>query len=148
MQLAPAIAASVKPHTAIIAVGANDAARQFRTDSARFASSYRHLVESLQALDISVKLATIAPYGNDAGGASGPYDPLHNAELNAEIRSIARDLRLPVINFAELPKTASGALRADLTADGVHLTSAGYEEWLSLLARAVCPGGKNKEAVR
>ena len=45
IQLAPAIAASVKPHTAIIAIGANDAARQFRTDAARFASSYRHLVD-------------------------------------------------------------------------------------------------------
>jgi lysophospholipase L1-like esterase len=139
MQLAPAIGASVKPHMAIIAIGANDAARQFRTDAARFAASYRHLVESLQALDISLKLATIAPFGNHATSASGPYDPLHSSELNAQIRSVARDLALPVIDFAEMPKTASGALRADLTTDGVHLTSGGYQEWLSLLARAVCP---------
>ena len=86
-----------------------------------------------------MKLATIAPFGNDATSASGPYDPLHIAGLNEEISSIARDLKLPVIDFAQMPKNAAGALRADLTADGVHLTSAGYQESLSLLARTVSP---------
>jgi lysophospholipase L1-like esterase len=68
----------------------------------------------------------------------GPYDPTRVADINSQILFLPDEFRLPLVGFSGLPKAASGALQPELTTDGVHLTAAGYEEWLSFLSQSVC----------
>ncbi|GAA0536172.1 GDSL-type esterase/lipase family protein [Chitinophaga japonensis] len=54
-------------------------------------------------------------------------------QLNAGIRQIADKYRLPYLNLHEIFADGHGDLKAELTADGIHLKPAGYVIWVAYL---------------
>ncbi|MBV8851064.1 MAG: hypothetical protein JOZ16_15940 [Methylobacteriaceae bacterium] len=138
LSLAPSIVQTAHPAHAIVAVGINDAARQFRTGALSFAVSYEHLMQYLRSTGVSLQVAMIAPIGEEIGASGGPYDAAYRSELNDKISALAREFSLSAIPFDRLPRTDSGALAPELTTDGVHLSAEGYDEWQKTLARHIC----------
>jgi lysophospholipase L1-like esterase len=138
LDFAPSVMQAVPAKSVIVAVGINDAARRFKTDVASFSTSYRALIQYLTAMGVSVRVATIAPVGSNVAATESPYDVEYSKELSSHILALAADFSLPVIDLAGLPKTPFGALRAELTTDGVHLSPLGYLAWLGKLEDSLC----------
>jgi lysophospholipase L1-like esterase len=64
-------------------------------------------------------------------------------DLNAAIRRLASEQGLEILDLYSAFDDGTGALRAEETTDGIHLTAPGYERWAAVLddaLRAMMPG--------
>lgn len=136
--LARRITDAAKPDRVVVAIGVNDTVRGAETSIEDFTASYRRLLDLWRGADVRLAVATLAPVAESGPLGRSHFDPDRMRRLNDAIRRIAEEKSLPVVPLDTLPTTAAGDLRADLSADGVHLTPEGYRLWLAKIEDGVC----------
>jgi lysophospholipase L1-like esterase len=99
---------------------------------------YERLVETARARGVRPILATVIPvtraWAREEGGGEAIESRI--AAMNAWIRAYARAHGDALVDWAGAMVDATGALRADLTDDGLHPNAAGYAR-MAEVARAV-----------
>jgi acyl-CoA thioesterase-1 len=107
------------------------------------------MAELSRAHDIRVVLASVLPITDQKMAAgtrrvqSNERPPATLRALNTWIAEYARDAHHVYLDYAAAMADATGALRADLTDDGLHPNAAGYAVMAPLaeqaIARALAP---------
>ncbi len=128
----------VKTDRVVIAIGVNDAGKSYATSLSSFGDAYRQLVSIAAAAGAKVTVATIAPVGRDLPEGTGVFDEELIKNFNAEIRKIATEYHAEVAEVYNDLAGKDGFLPHDFTADGVHLTKAGYQPWVHALEYSAC----------
>ena len=128
---------ALKPAAVVILAGTNDIAGNTGPATLdMIEDNLRSMAELARANGIRVVLASVLPVSDY------PWQPgLHPAgkvrELNAWMRSYARDTGAVYLDYHGAMGNADGGLDAELAADGVHPTPAGYALMAPLAQRAI-----------
>jgi lysophospholipase L1-like esterase len=123
------------PAAIVIATGMNDAHRLLWRDTryeATFQFSYRALVHASLNVTPNVLLATISPVDFDAPIGSF-IEPSARDALNKDIREIAAQYKLPVIDTDSLISVGP----RPLTRDGVHFTPEGMRQFVERIVSGI-----------
>lgn len=127
----------LKPAAVVILAGTNDIAGNTGPATLdMIEGNLRSMAELARANGIRVVLASVLPVSDY------PWRPgLHPANtvraLNTRLRDYARDSGAVYLDYHAAMSNAEGGLDADLAADGVHPTPAGYERMAPLAQRAI-----------
>jgi lysophospholipase L1-like esterase len=129
-----------KPSAVFLMIGINDIAR--RVPNETIIGNVRRTIERLNDAGAKVYLTLVLP-------VTRGYVPKMNptvAELNAAYIALAKETKATVVDFRQEMRTEEGALRNDLTVDGIHLNPEGYRAWRDavtpLVARHCAPAGE------
>lgn len=117
-----------EPTRAYIMIGTNDLMRG--EDLVSIMDNYDHIVRSLTAANTEVIIQSTI----DCLGCAWRADI---AGLNEKLKSYAMENGFRWIDLNSALSDETGALRQDLTIDGVHLNAAGYEVWRAAIAQDV-----------
>lgn len=117
---------ALRPRVVHIMVGTNDVAGNSGPSRPEdFKNNIRAMVELAQAHDIAVVIGAIPP--SNAFYWRPELQPAGRiAELNAWLADYARQRDVLFVDYHAAMLGAAGALRSDLTADGVHPDEHGY----------------------
>ena len=128
-RLEPIVAS--RPRVVCLMVGLNDVFAG--ADPADIAVGHEELVRRLLAgaPETRVLLMTLLPV--DRPGPDGAAASAAIVEVNAGLGRIAADEGCELLDMTAFFSDAEGRLRSDLTADGIHLTGAGYLLWSDVL---------------
>ena len=122
--LALRLARDLKPSTVIIEIGTNDANIARRTDPIAWKGRYVALIRAIQTAPVIIVPAPAIEHGKSGSSA---IDPSHLNRLNGLLPSIARDTGARLLQRPAVD-----------TADGVHLSRRGAEQWRGCLALHCC----------
>jgi lysophospholipase L1-like esterase len=136
----------LKPSAVFLMIGINDIAR--RVPNETIIGNVRQTIARLNDAGAKVYLTLVLP-------VTRGYVPKMNptvAELNAAYMALAKETKATVVDFRQEMRTEEGALRNDLTVDGIHLSPEGYRVWRDavtpLVARHCAPAGELVAQVR
>lgn len=128
---------ALKPAAVHIMAGTNDLAGNTGPNSAEdYRNNIRAMVTLAKANGIKVILASIPPAAGFAWKPALKPTPLI-AELNAWLKSYAEAEGQAFLDYHTALATPEGALRPDLTFDGVHPNHAGYQVMAPLARKAL-----------
>jgi hexosaminidase len=124
---------AAKPTTLAIMVGINDllAGASVQACAARYAA----LVGACKGPRSSVGrivVQTLLPVGTQVSASNNSI-----REFNDELRAICSAERCRLVNLFDRFTGTDGALRDELTTDGLHLTARGYALWADALRRVL-----------
>lgn len=133
LRFAPRLLAATHPQLVVIAVGTNDANRDYPTDPARFDSEYRLLIQMVKRSGAAVAVADVEPVGalqhfTDAND----FSPARIAQINTQVSGLG----VPVIPLSESMARPGDPLPDAFTDDGVHPNAAGYVRWRRAVSTA------------
>ena len=116
-----------RPHAVFLLIGTNDL--WSNNSSKKTAKNIECIIRALRAENpqLPVFLETVFPLRSE---------PARNGKvrlINAQLVDLARTNDVTLIDTYSAMVDENGLLRSQYTDDGVHLTSAGYEVWVSLL---------------
>ena len=102
-------------------------------------ANYRSIVKKIKTgtPETQLIIQSILPINNTVKNTG-----LSNADvltLNKGIQEIADDFNLKYVDLHQKFKDDSGKLNASYTLDGIHLTRAGYEQWIGEIKDLVQP---------
>ncbi len=130
-------AARIKPQNLVITLGIDYGVYYYRNDLSVFAKYYERLLDEISAAspDTRIILQSIFPVA--AGCKSITNEMIDNA--NAKVREIAARRNLRYLDTQSVLRDADGFLKAEYcySADGIHLTSAAYEQILAYISDKV-----------
>jgi lysophospholipase L1-like esterase len=128
---------ALKPSVVVILAGTNDIAGNTGPSSlAAIEDNLMTMTELARAHDIRVVLASLLPVGADAEQTTR-RPPETIRALNAWMRAYAARERLGFVDYYDAMRDANGALRKDLTDDGLHPNAAGYAMMAPLAQAAI-----------
>jgi lysophospholipase L1-like esterase len=113
----------LRPSAVFLMIGINDIAKRVPTET--IVGNVRRTIERLNDAGAKVYLTLVLP-------VTRGYVPKMNptvAELNAAYITLAKETKATVVDFREEMRTPEGALRNELTVDGIHLSPDGYRVW-------------------
>lgn len=119
---------ALKPTTIAVMLGINDLLGGVSVDTC--AARYAALVDALKRAQPAPRIVvqSVLPIASDAGVSSKAIQ-----ELNAALRAMCAAKGCEFLDLFPRFATDGGALKPDLTTDGVHLTGSGYKLWTELL---------------
>lgn len=136
---------ALSPRAVVILAGTNDLAGN--TGAVRpeaIIDNLATMVELARAHKIGVALASLLPVVDGKAGPDGKpilvtadRPPAAIVKLNQEIEALARKHRLPYIDYHRAMIDEKGALKAELTDDGLHPNAAGYAVMAPLAEQAI-----------
>ncbi len=128
---------TLKPSVVVILAGTNDIAGNTGPSSlAMIEDNLMSMTELARAHGIRVVLASLLPVAADAEQTTR-RPPESIRALNAWMRTYAARERLGFIDYYDAMTDAQGALRKDLTDDGLHPNAAGYAVMAPLAQTAI-----------
>jgi len=125
---------AASPHKLFLLIGINDLSRGL--PKAVILRNYERIISYIRRHSPKTKIYVQSVLPLNEPLTKAPY--LKNKkdsilQLNAGIRQIADKYRLPYLNLHEVFADDNGDLKAELTADGIHLKPAGYVVWVAYL---------------
>lgn len=133
----PADVVALQPAVVHIMAGTNDLAGNTGPNSADdYKNNIRAMVTLAKANGIKVILASIPPAAGFAWKPALKPTPMI-AELNAWLKSYAEAEGQMFVDYHAALATPEGALRAEMTFDGVHPNHAGYQAMAPLVRAAL-----------
>lgn len=114
---------SLKPSAVFLMIGINDISRNVPTET--IVDNVRQTIERLNEAGAKVYLTLVLP-------VTRSYVPRMNpkvAELNSAYVALADKMKATVVDFRQEMRGDEGALRTDLSVDGLHLSPEGYRIW-------------------
>jgi lysophospholipase L1-like esterase len=114
----------------VVALGTNNSTSVGAKWDSSLAPSYNNLADFLQLHADKLLFAGIPPLEMSGALAKGYFDSDFSKKNDATIRSVALSRS---IGFVDLQAAVVGG---NLTVDGVHLTPAGYREWVPAIVNA------------
>lgn len=128
---------ALKPSVVVILAGTNDIAGNTGPSSlATIEDNLMSMTELARAHGIRVVLASLLPVGADAEQTTR-RPPESIRALNAWMRAYAAREHLGFVDYYDAMRDAHGALRKDLTDDGLHPNAAGYAVMAPLAQAAI-----------
>ena len=96
-----------------------------------FIEQYAQLIDDIKALQPNAKICvqSILPVSAERSETDEVYNNTKIENLNNMIINMSAEKGIPYLNAAEAFKDDTGALPADKTPDGIHLTAAACKEW-------------------
>ncbi len=129
------VAARLKPPHLVITLGVDYGVYYYRNDLSLFAKYYEKLIDTIAVAspDTKVYLQSILPVTADCKSITN--EMIDNA--NAVIREIAVRRNLIYLDTQSVLRDADGFLKKEYcySEDGIHLTSAAYDEILSYISQ-------------
>jgi lysophospholipase L1-like esterase/outer membrane murein-binding lipoprotein Lpp len=122
--------ANLKSPLIVVALGTNNSTSIGAKWDSPLAPSYDRLADFLQLHADKLLFAGIPPIEMSGALAKGYFDADFSRKNDAAIRSVALSRS---VDFIDLRAALVGQ---DLTVDGIHLTPAGYREWLPAIVNA------------
>lgn len=123
-----------KPSKIFILIGINDIARNI--PDSLIVRNYKSIINRIQKGSKKTKIYfhTLLPVNSSFGKFKNHYGKeKHILMLNEEIRKLALEKNVTVIDLYSHFIDSEKSLRVELTNDGLHLTSSGYKIWIDLL---------------
>lgn len=127
-----------QPETIFVLIGINDLIRG--VGNAELLENQRQIIYDLQQVhpQAQIVLQSILPHAGDRTTWQGKerLKAISNdriRELNQELKAIAEESGIHFLDLHPLFTDAQGKLRAELTTDGLHLSTQGYLVWRSAL---------------
>ena len=116
------------PSHIVLLIGVNDLGDDNSPERIAFLiGPYLQILESLRATYPSAKvcICTLLPAG-------GKYARLNEAirAFNKNLKSLAETTKTPLLDLYPMYSDSTGALRSELTMDGLHIIPAAYEPWI------------------
>jgi lysophospholipase L1-like esterase len=114
---------ALKPSAVFLMIGINDLHRHVPVST--IVGNVRKTIETLNDAGAKVYLTLTLPVARG-------YVPRMNptvAELNDAYIRLAKQTNATVVDFRDEVSTAEGALRGDMSVDGLHLNPEGYRVW-------------------
>lgn len=133
VQLMGELMASQRPKRTIIAVGINDTAKVRLTSDAEFERSYAALLKTAKAGSGHVEVALVSPTTDGGLHGAGYFDQDAKKRFDHTIARLAQAEGIETIDVASALGNSSPELPEELSADGPHLTPAGYGRWKSAI---------------
>ena len=127
-----------KPEFLVLSFGLNGIST-FSADPERYIRLYSDLIETVKnaSSETTIVLQTIYPVAKNPTEWKYDQSPgeinLEIAKLNALLPDLAKQTGAILIDTASVLPDADGYLRAEYSADGIHLTRLGYLEVLNYL---------------
>jgi beta-glucosidase len=124
-----------KPKAVVVLIGYNNITAVYngKSSPAATAAGVKAVVQRLKASWPSAKYLVLHVLP-----AKDPRDVKRIKELNALLPQTLRGERnVTLLDFTPAFATGSGAIKPNLTKDGVHLTAAGYEVWAEKMEPAL-----------
>ncbi len=137
-QLKALTAVHLKCHTAIVAIGTNDAA--YRTTEAQFEQNLRQIITTLKQRMETQRIILLPAFYSTIAASHDPSiaGTIERVQtINARIEHVASAENLTVAADVIQPLFTEKALREDLTVDGVHLNLQGKQIYRAGLLRLV-----------
>lgn len=96
-----------------------------------FIEQYSQLIDDIKALQPNAKICvqSILPVSAERSETDEVYNNTKIENLNNMIINMSAEKGIPYLNAAEAFKDDTGALPADKTPDGIHLTAEACKEW-------------------
>lgn len=96
-----------------------------------FIEQYSQLIDDIKTLQPNAKICvqSILPVSAERSETDEVYNNTKIENLNNMIINMSAEKGIPYLNAAEAFKDDTGALPADKTPDGIHLTAAACQEW-------------------
>lgn len=131
-RLTPELLAADPSHIVLL-IGVNDLGDDNSPERITFLiGQYMRILKSLQTTypDAMVCVCTLVPTG-------GKYSRLNESirAFNTDLRRLAETTKTPLIDLYPLYSDSTGALRSELTTDGLHIIPAAYEPWIEQVRR-------------
>jgi lysophospholipase L1-like esterase len=131
-RLAPELLAAHPSHIVLL-IGVNDLGDDNSPERIAFLiGMYRQTLNSLRATYPAMKICvcTLVPAG-------GKYARLNESirAFNAKLKSLAETLGITLLDLYPLYSDSTGALRRELTTDGLHIIPAAYDPWIEQVRR-------------
>jgi lysophospholipase L1-like esterase len=130
----------LRPSAVFLMIGINDISTNVPTET--IVGNVRRTIGRLHDAGAKVYLTLVLP-------VTRGYVPKMNpkvAELNAAYVALAQETKATVVDFRQEMRTEDGALRNELSIDGIHLGPEGYRVWRDavtpLVARHCAPAGE------
>lgn len=130
----------LRPAAVFLMIGINDIAKGVPTET--IVGNVRRTIEKLHDAGAKVYLTLTLP-------VTRGYVPKMNprvAELDAAYVALAQQTKATIVDFRQEMRTEDGALRNELSIDGIHLGPEGYRVWRDavapLVARHCGPSGE------
>jgi lysophospholipase L1-like esterase len=118
----------LRPSAVFLMIGINDILSDVPVSA--IAANVKQTVDGLVEADARVYLTLALPVTRDARKSAN--SKVH--ELNAAYRRLADQPNVTLVDFLDKVQTPDGALRAELSIDGVHLSAQGYRIWRDSIA--------------
>ena len=129
---------ALRPRAVVILAGTNDlAGNTGPTTLADIEGNLRSMVELARAHRIRVVLSSVLPVHDQVGPVSASRPPAQILALNAWMRGYAQQHGLVYLDYHAAMAGPDGALRRELSDDGLHPNAAGYAVMEPLAQRAV-----------
>jgi lysophospholipase L1-like esterase len=139
---------ALHPRVVHIMAGTNDVAGNTGpTSEDSFQANIAAMVDLAQAHGIAVVLASIPPTDHFSWRAGLKPAP-EIVKLNAWLKAYAWQRGVVFVDYTPALATADGAMRAELTKDGVHPVAAGYERMEPLAMAAVAKAERAGKTAR
>ncbi|MDB9313394.1 GDSL-type esterase/lipase family protein [Spirulina sp. CS-785/01] len=126
------------PQVIFIMIGINDIL--WDVEDATLLSNYRLIIRYLKTVhpDTEIVIQSILPHAGEQATWEGKERLLANPNtriqrLNRELKTMADEENVLFLNLYPLFADEQGALKLELTTDGLHLNGEGYEVWSTAL---------------
>ncbi len=106
-----------------------------------FIASYYQLTDRIKSVspDTVIYVTTIPPTSSGYAAKEARLSKERIARANELIAKMCREKNLALINLYEVAAGKDGYLDEEINSDGIHMTPAGYKEWLNyLIEHTVC----------
>jgi lysophospholipase L1-like esterase len=126
----------LKPAAVFLMVGVNDIITSVPIDT--ILDNVERMIVRLKQNGSRVYLTLVLPVAHSFSRKINPKVD----ELNAAYVKLAGRLDVPLVDFTAKTRTSDGALRDELSLDGIHLKTEGYRLWRDAIAPLVaqhCP---------
>lgn len=104
-------------------------------EPADFIASYYQLVQKIRSVspDTLIYITTIPPTSSGYAAKEARLSKERIAQANELIAKMCREENLALINLYDVAAGKDGYLDEEINSDGIHMTPAGYKEWLNYL---------------
>lgn len=125
-----------RPKKVFLLIGINDISRNI--PDSLIVANYRTIVSRIRqgSPRTRIYLQTLLPVNNEFTQFKNHYNKdSHIAYVNEELKKIAREFGVTLIDLHPHFQGADGKLDKTLTHDGLHLTIEGYRRWADVLKK-------------